>query len=287
MKKISFIFFIASVFLLILIFFYWLKFNDGKLHVVMCDVGQGEGVFIKTPSNTQILIDGGPDGEILDCLDSNMPFWDRSLDAIVLTHPHADHLTGLIQIVDRYSLNAFFTEEVSAENDSYKLLKLRLAEKNLSAKYLIDGDMISEKSGVRLTTLWPRLETIDKADQNYSNLDLNGLCLVQILEYRQFRMLLTGDAGANVLDHITFEIRDIDVLKVPHHGSKTGMSDSFLDIVQPELALISVGKDNPYGHPSKFSLDLLKNNKIKTFRTDQDGEVEIISDGLRYYVLSN
>ncbi len=262
-----------------------MKFNDGKLHVVVCNVGQGDAIFITMPDQAQILIDGGPDGSVLDCLASNMPFWDRSLDMIMLTHPHADHLTGLIAVVERYSLDAFYTEEVPAQTDQYKLLKLRLADKNLSAKYLTDGDAITEKSGASIVTLWPRTETIQLTDHNYSDLDLNGLCLVQILKYGEFQMLLTGDAGAKILDQIAFEIGDIDVLKVPHHGSRTGMSEMFLDSSKPELAVISVGKDNHFGHPAKFSLDLLKNNKIKTLRTDENGEVEIISDGLRYLVI--
>lgn len=284
MKKILFIFFIASIFLIFLIFFYSLKFNDGKLHVVVCDVGQGDGIFITTPTNAQILIDGGPDKEILTCLASNMPFWDRSLDAVILTHAHADHYAGLIDVIERYSVKSFYTENVPVSSDSYKLLKLRLAEKNLSASYLTSTDELVDKSGMRITTIWPRLGVLERAYQNESNIDLNALSLVQILEYGEFQLLLTGDAGSNELDQLTLEIGDIDVLKVPHHGSKTGMSQIFLNSIRPELALISSGEGNKYGHPAQFSLELLKDNQIKVLRSDIDGEVEIISDGLRYFV---
>ena len=284
MKKVLIIFFIASVFLIILIFFYVLKFNDHKLHVVVCDVGQGDAIFVSTPSNSQILIDGGPDRSVLDCLASNMPFWDRTIDAVILTHPHADHLVGLIAVVDRYGVKSFYTEQVSEQGEAYKLLKLRLAVKNVSANYLTSGDIISEKNGAKVYTLWPRLNTLETADQNSSKLDLNGLSVVQILEYGDFSMLFTGDAGSNVLDQIIADVGDIDVLKVPHHGSKTGMSDIFISESQPEFGIISVGKDNYYGHPSNNSLDLLRKYQVKILRTDVDGQIEIVSDGVTWSV---
>lgn len=284
MKKAVFILILASASLIILIFSVYLRFNDGKLHLVFCDVSQGDAIFIRTPKGTDILIDGGPDEAVLSCLSSHMPFWDRSIDAVILTHPHADHLTGLVHVIERYKVNAFFSEKVDADTEIYKLLSIKLAEKKVSAKDLYTLDNFKDASGLSLKTLWPTTEAIDQVDQNYANLDLNGLSLIHLLKYGDFSVLLTGDAGVVVEDRIAEEAGDVDVLKVPHHGSKTGMSELFLSIIKPEIGIISVGEENNYGHPAKISLDLLRKYRVKTFRTDLNGEIEILSDGSTWSV---
>ncbi|EKD86704.1 MAG: hypothetical protein ACD_37C00183G0003 [uncultured bacterium] len=279
MRKAIFIFSTASILFIFLIFFVLFKNNDGKLHLVICNVGQGDAIFIRTPNQADILIDGGPDKKVLECLSRHMPFWDRSLDAVILTHPHADHVTGLVDVIERYRVKAFYSERVEAETQIYKLFRLKLAEEKLSAKDLYSPTAFKEKSGLKLSTLWPTAEAIQRTDQNNANLDLNGLSVIQLLEYRKFKALLTGDAGVVAEDSIAQEAGDVDVLKVPHHGSKTGMSSYLLSIIKPELAVISLGAKNKYGHPSKLSLDLLKEYKAKILRTDLNGEIEIISDG--------
>lgn len=286
MKKAAFYLSLIIVSLVLLLSFEYIKYNDHRLHLIVCDVGQGDAIFITTPSNAQILIDGGPDKSVLSCLSAHMPFWDRSIDTIILTHPHVDHYAGLIDVLDRYQLNAFYTEEVGSTSDMHKLLEAKLAAKNLSAKYLTSGDNFKDKSGVEIKILWPSVDTIKTSDHNTSNLDLNGLSVVAILTFGNFSALLTGDAGENIMDKIAFEANDIDVLKVPHHGSRTGMTDSFLNSARPKYAVISVGKDNRYGHPAPESLKMLKDHDIKTLRTDQNGEVDVVSNGSSYLVKS-
>lgn len=285
MKKAIFIFSTASILFIFLIFFVFVKNNDGKLHLVICNVGQGDAIFIRTPNQADILIDGGPDKKVLECLSRHMPFWDRSLDVVILTHPHADHVTGLVDVVERYRVKSFYSERVEAETQIYKLFRLKLAEEKLSAKDLYSPTAFKEKSGLKLNTLWPTTEAIQKTDLNNTNLDLNGLSVIQLLEYGKFKALLTGDAGVVAGDLIAQEAGDVNVLKVPHHGSKTGMSSYFLSAIKPELAVISLGAKNKYGHPAKLSLDLLKEYKAKILRTDLNGEIEIISNGLNYSVV--
>lgn len=285
MKKAFISIFTASVFLVILIIFVFFQFNDSRLHLVICDVGQGDAIFIRTPAQADILIDGGPDKKVLDCLSRHMPFWDRSLDAVILTHPHSDHITGLVDVIERYKVSAFYTEKVDADTQIYKLLKTKLAEKGLSAKYLHASESFKEKTGMKLIALWPSTDALNKTDQTNANLDLNGLSVISLIRYANFSALLTGDAGLVVENQIADLAGDIDVLKVPHHGSKTGMSDHFLSLTSPELAVISVGVKNKYGHPAKVSLDLLAKHKVRTLRTDLDGEVEIISDGKIWFVV--
>ena len=262
-----------------LFFYQFLKFNDGKLHVVVCDVGQGDAIFIRTPKGSDILVDGGPDDSVLYCLSKHMPFWDRDLELVILTHPHADHLAGLIDVVKRYRILSFNTEKVGNTTAVYKELVRVLAEHSIKERYLWQGDRFLFKDGVELKTLWPTQDWLSQNLVNDSNFDVNGLSVIEFLSYENFKTLLTGDAGALVIEQIDSLAGKIDVLKVPHHGSKTGLNPEILSILNPKLAIISVGKNNRYGHPNQFTLDLLKSSNIKTLRTDQSGEVEIISDG--------
>lgn len=283
MKKVIFLFFIALIVIAILIFFAFFKYNDGRLHVTFCDVGQGDAILIRTSRQADILIDGGPDDKVLGCLSRHMPFWDRSLDIVIMTHPDADHSMGLISVVERYDVSSIYTQAVPGKTDVYKRLEANLAKKKLSAKYLHSGDKISDKNGFSMLTLWPSLDAISKLDQKQANLSLNEVSVIELISYGNFSALLTGDAGFQVMEQIAEPSRSINILKVPHHGSKTGMSDKFLSITSPELAVISVGANNSYGHPSREGLSLLDIHKIKVLRTDLMGDIEIISDGKIYF----
>ena len=287
MKKVITILIVAIISLFTLVLHDLISYNDGKLHVVVCDVGQGDAIFITTPASTQILIDGGPDRSVLNCLDKNMPFWDRSIDAIILSHPHADHLMGLIDVLDRYDIGEFYVEDVPAESKIYKLLEARLADKKLSAKVLFANEKFSEKIGFKIQIYWPRLKKIKEVDHNSTDLDLNGLSIISKIAYGNFTMLLTGDSNSKVLYEIANEVGDLDIFMFPHHGSKTSASESFLNITKPELAIISVGENNTFGHPSKTSLGLLKNYKTQVLRTDKNGEIEIVSNGKTYLIKSS
>lgn len=285
MKKAILIFFTALIFSISLIFSAFFKFNDDKLHVVICDVGQGDAIFIRTPSKAQVLIDGGPDNRVLSCLASNMPIWDRSLDAVILTHPDADHISGVVDVIQRYRVNSFFTEIEPGKTQIYELFTNVLAEKKLSAKYVAKGDSLKFKDGMILKIFSPASKIKNKIYQNNANMPLNEYSVIALLTYGNFSALFTGDAGSGTIDPIAKEIGDIDILKVPHHGSKTGMSEELLKLINPELAVISVGANNRYGHPAQIMLDLIREHGIKSLRTDKDGEIEIISDGKRWFVV--
>lgn len=279
---------LISLFLLGCFFVYQTsKFNDGKLHLVVCDVGQGDAIFIRTSNGSDILVDGGPDDSVLNCLSKHMPFWDRTITLMVLTHPHADHLTGLISVLNRYKVMHYVTENVKSSTSSLKRLQAALAVQGLTANFTTSGERIDFADKTEVLTVWPttnwmktlELQDSKNLDSEGSSLDVNGFCLIQLLSYGNFRALLTGDAGSTAEDKVAGEVGKVDVLKVPHHGSKTGMSDYFLSQISPTLAIISVGANNKYGHPAASALKLLQNHNIKTLRTDRDGEVEIVTDG--------
>ncbi len=260
-----------------------LVFFDGKLHVVVCNVGQGDAIFIRTSDAKDILIDGGPDNSVLDCLSNHMPFWDRDIELVMLSHPHSDHYTGLLEVMKRYKVIHYVTEKVeNGENEVSKLNK-ELADKNLNAKHLLRGDKIDISGQTQLLTLWPE-KGMAKLGKDT---DINGSGLIELLTFQSFKMLLTDDVGYKSEELASSGIGMIDVLKVPHHGSSTGMSKDFLSNTDPRLAVISVGKGNSFGHPALTSLNLLKEDNIKTLRTDMDGEVEIVSDGKSFTYKTN
>lgn len=281
MKKIVFIISLILFSTGVLFFFVYLNFYDSRLHLVMCDVGQGDAIFLRTPTGADVLIDGGPDKSVLSCLGNNMPFWDKSIEAVILTHPDADHITGIVDVIKRYSVNALFTQPNASKTDIYKLFEKELADKKLSAKFVEAGDRIKIDDKVSLNILSPASNQPDPKAKSGS---LNVYSVIAKLTYGNFSALFTGDAPALVEDRISNSIGKIDILKVPHHGSKTGMSEVFLNAIKPEIALISVGANNRYGHPSQISLDLLERRGIKSYRTDRNGELEILSDGLTYSI---
>ena len=290
MKKYLLLSFV-SVFLLLGLFFYLnASLKDGRLHLIVCDVRQGDGILIRTPNGSDILVDGGPDASILNCLSKHLPFWDRTIELIIVTHSDADHSAGIINVLQSYNLISFATQSTYRKTEVYSRLLKLLASKKTEVRYLSKGDKLSLTDGTTFNIFSPNSKTVhalDKTDSSFKNFPVNDFAVVSRLNYGNFSAFLTADAGANVEDEIALDIGKIDVLKIPHPGSKTGMSDYFLSNINPSLAIISVGKHNSYGHPTKIALDLLKKYNIKFLRTDLNGEVEIITDGKTYSVVSN
>lgn len=274
---------------------------DGRLHIVFCDVGQGDAAYIRTPNNQDMLIDGGPDDKVLSCLGRHMPFYDRTIDVVVLTHPQKDHLQGLISVVERYTVKYFVIGMEGNTTEGYKKLVTAISDKKIPVKNLYTGDKFS-LGKVEFDVLWPEkswvaaqlgsdLErakglTPDSAVLGLStDTELNDFSYYLDLKYGSFSALFTGDADSRIQPEImkSADLPDVDVLKFPHHGSKYGATDEFLEKVSPETAVISSGK-NPWGHPTKEALDLLLDRKVQIKRTDLEGDVEIISNGRRWFV---
>jgi competence protein ComEC len=269
---------IISALALIFIFSYQTgQLSDKVLTVVFCDVGQGDAVYIRTPGQIDILIDGGRDKKVLDCLADNMPLWDREIELVFATHPDADHIGGLISVMQNYSVKSFNT--VSAEKDTkvFETLQNVIAEKKIPYQEITAGSKFTLSDGVVVETLWPKV--------NLSSRDTNEYSLVQILRFGEFDLLLTGDITYQILNSLAFDSDSIEVFKLPHHGSKTGINDSTLEKIRPSLAIISAGKNNAYHHPHPSVLSLLKKFGIEYKRTDQDGAIRVVTDGRATKVL--
>lgn len=245
------------------------------LEVVFFDVGQGDAIFIETPKGYQILIDGGPSSAVLEKLGSEMPFWDRSIDLIILTHPESDHISGLIEVLKRYEVGQVLWTGLQRDTGEYKEWKRLLSEKNIKVKIAKEGQRIIT-SLIFFDVLYP-FENLDGKEVKNTNNSSVSLRLV----FNDNSFIFTGDLYKSVEKKILErELHlDSDVLKVGHHGSKTSLDEEFLKEVAPKIAVISVGKDNSYDHPHPEVLDILNLYGITVLRTDRDGDIKIISDG--------
>lgn len=258
------------------------RFSDGKLHIVFCNVGQGDGIFIRTPKGVDMVLDGGPDTSILECISRHSPFWDRTIEVVMLSHPHEDHLHGLIDVLKRYSIQQFVTEKLANKTASYQELLNQAEKQHKPVIYAYRGDVLKTKDGVIVSILAPTHDFLEETSpEGYIGENHEFASLISMLSYGSFRIVFTGDVQVEVLGSSISQA--ITVLQIPHHGSRTGITEEIIKTLSPSIAVISVGK-NKYGHPSMEILKILNDNHIKTLRTDQDGEVEIVTDGKTYRV---
>ncbi|MBP9719244.1 MAG: MBL fold metallo-hydrolase [Candidatus Levybacteria bacterium] len=284
----KYIFFSLSIILLFLCLLVWqfAVFSDQKLHIIFCDVGQGDAILITTPSGKQIIVDGGPDESVLSCLSDHMPFWDRKIELMILSHPHADHLNGLIEVLDHYTIDHFATEPLANDTTGYKELLRKVKIENWKLKILLAGDTIHIGDGVVLHVLGPTEDYLKRTSPGgMVGESAEFGSIISMISYGDFDLLLDGDSQvAGLNDALQGQsLQKIDVLQVPHHGSRFGLDKELVEQIDPKLAVISVGKNN-YGHPAPAILTLLQNAGIKYLRTDEDGNVDIVSNGKTFWL---
>lgn len=263
--------------LLVLVVIQW---PDKKLHLIFCDVGQGDAMLM-VYRDKQILVDGGPDNSVLNCLGKSLPFWDRKIDVIVLTHPQADHMIGLIEVLRRYKVGLVMGSGVEAETLEFEEFKAMVKAEGLSLESVQQGEKL-RLGMVEMEVVWPAGKA--GVGEAGGEVDVNEVSVVMLGKYGKFSWLLTGDIGEGEEDvlRLTDELQQVEVLKVGHHGSKTSSSEEFLKVIQPKLAVISVGKNN-FGHPSWEVVERLEAVGSRIVRTDQQGLVEVVSDGRRWW----
>lgn len=267
-------------FLLFLGAYHLIRFSDKKFHLIFCNVGQGDGILMRTPNGIDIIIDGGPlENSMTECLTRHIPFWDRTIEAVFLTHPDADHLTGILGVVKSYNVSFFGMSDAPKTTGAYEELVSILREKKIKTQMLFRNDILRTKDGFVLTTDWPTKEFLNLKSQ-----DTNEYSLVQQVTFGKFKILLTGDIPSTYLNSIMPTLDRLDVFKPPHHGSKTGTDEFTFQHLKPQIAAISVGLHNRYGHPSDEVLNIFKRLKIPFKRTDQAGDIEIVSDGVKWWL---
>lgn len=267
----------------VLVFQAIFAFSQSPLfEVTFFDVGEGDSVMIEISENTQVLIDGGPSGEIVEKIASEMPFFDREIELIILTHPDKDHITGLFDVLKNFKVDKVLMPQMGGdlkEKDLYLNFQNVVKEEGSEVIFAKEGQKISFNNNTQMLIFWPA--------ENFQSSASNDYSVVAKLSFDAIDFLFTGDAPKKVEYQLLANNHNLDseILKVAHHGSKYSSDEYFLKAVSPNIAVISVGK-NSYGHPAQEVLDNLQKYGIVTYRTDKNGDLKIISDGKNYQVLT-
>lgn len=233
--------------------------------IVFCNVGQGDATYLRINNKVDVLIDAGPDNKVLNCLGKYMPFFDRTIELAILSHPDSDHTAGLIPIIERYRLKTLILPPFEKNTNQYKLIKKKALSLNI--KTLVGTKGQSFNIGQDTITI------ISPNNNNECSL-ANECSLIILFQQDYFKALFTGDASIKELLSLSKQsIEKTTILKIPHHGSKYGMTSNFIKLADPRVSVISVGKNNSYGHPAKVTLDILKASKTNIRRTDKEGDI--------------
>lgn len=249
--------------------------THADLRISFLDVGQGDAVFIEAPNGNQLLYDAGPpSGATLRELARIMPFWDRSIDIAVLSHPDMDHIGGYPEIFKRYEIGATLEPGATSENGVYDATERAIADEHGGHLYAKKGMQIELGGGVVADILYP--------DHDMKGSETNAASIVLRVHYKDTAFLLSGDLPQAEEDYVAKEFGDglhAQVLKLGHHGSRTSSSAYWLAAVHPDVAVISAGRDNRYGHPHKEVIELLDKLTIPSLRTYEEGTITFASDG--------
>lgn len=252
--------------------------EEGTLKVSFLDVGQGDSTLIESPTGTQVLIDGGVDSRVLTELSQALGFFDKDIDMIIATHPDADHIGGLIDVLMRYDVRTIVMTENENDTPIADAFEKIVAEEGAKVIYARRGQVYDLGSGeagsTTLSILFP--------DHDPTNLESNTSSIVARLSYGGSSYLLTGDSPIEIEEYLVGQVGGAltsDVLKVGHHGSRTSSSKNFITAVSPTYGIISAGKDNSYGHPHKEVVDRLTEHNVIQKNTAEEGSVVSETDG--------
>jgi competence protein ComEC len=234
----------------------------------MLDVGQGDAFLVVTPDRLKIIIDTGDGLAMLEDLAIVLGPLERNIDALFLSHPDMDHIGAARELVDRYNVRTVYANNLSKGSSEYlKLLSKTIDESNL-LKEIYQGEVLQIGCCAKLDILWPT--------KDLNNTEINDTSLSFVLELSGLKTLFLGDLSKEYELQILDKLYDVDVLKVGHHGSNASTSDELVTKATPEVALVSVGEDNKYGHPDKDVINKLENLGIRVVRTDRNGRSALI-----------
>lgn len=252
------------------------------LAVSFLDVGQGDAIYIRTPTGADLLIDGGPSESVLRQLRTVMPPFDKKIDIVIATHPDKDHIAGLAYVFDSYHIGRF----IGTTNKADTSFDTTLREKIINEPFIYQDIayqgmriILDEQSGIFLDILFPKTKEDTFQETNDSS-------MVTRLVFHESEFLFTGDAPIATEEILVRDYGtqlDADVLQLGHHGSKTSSSDVFLKTVHPDIGVASAGKNNSYGHPAREVVDRVLKNNIQVITTKDAGTITFLSDGTRIW----
>ena len=275
--------------LLIIAILVWsvvLTIPDDKLHVSFLDVGQGDAIIIQTPNHQNILIDGGPDPQKINLeLSKKLSFWVRTIDLVISTQPQADHITGLVEVLQRYKVKQVLQPGIPYDSYIYQEWLNLIEDKQIKHEIARAGQEIDSGSGIKIEVLNPPAKLFQGTSHDVDN---NGVVIR--LSWGKVSFLFTADIRGEAEFDLVSQRANLKstVLKVAHHGSKTSTSTQFLAAVNPQIAIISVGGNNTFGHPSPEVVERLVDrlSEEKVYRTDKKGTIEFITNGKRLWIKS-
>ncbi len=238
------------------------------LTVAFLNIGQGDAIFIESPTHTQMMIDGGPPRTVLAELRKVMPFYDRSIDTLLITNPDADHFAGFIDVLNQYKISKVIEPGTHSDSLTYSTFEKLVKQKNIPDTIGKRGDVFNLGGGAMLEILYP--------DHNVSTSTTNMGSIIAKLSYKQTCVILTGDAPKETEEYLVTVLHDnirCQVLKEGHHGSRTSVSKIFTEAVNPQYDVISAGVKNKYGHPHKETIDLMNELHIPILGTYEKGAI--------------
>ncbi len=269
--------YLAIAVVIVLLFFLFYQQSQNKyLQLTFIDVGQGDAHVVRTPEGQVILIDGGPDRGILRKLGRILPWYERTIDLMILSHPHADHVTGLVHTLNRYEVKQVMLTGALHTTPEYLEFLSLIKDKKIPVISPHQGQLIKFAGGVTMDVFWPPFSYVGQKVG-----ELNDTSIMNRVNYGTTSVLFTGDTPVKNEGAILaagYNVR-AQILKVAHQGSRTSSSPEFLKAVAPEYAVIPVGKGNRYGHPHKEVVERLKSLIPNVLRTDEEGYVRFRSDG--------
>ena len=270
---------LISVFFLLLVDIFFVRLDWKNSHrgltLAMLNVGQGDSLFVESPTGTQILIDGGPARKVISQLNRIMSPFDKEIDAFIITNPDQDHIGGFLDVLKMYKVGRVFEPGTLNDSKTFQNLKTEIKNKNIPNILARKGMRLDMGGGAIIDILFP--------DREVSAWAVNDGSVVARLTYGQTSILLAGDATTKTEKIILGEnskaaLKSV-ILKVGHHGSRTSTSAEFVKAVSPDYAMISNGQNNKYDHPHQDTLDILAQFGARIFRTDLLGSVIMKSDG--------
>lgn len=239
-----------------------LSINDSRLKIFVLDVGQGDSILIQTPEHKNILIDAGEDSQVINQLGDKINFFNQSIDLFILTHPHSDHFGGFLDVIQKYPVKQVMLTGAVSDDPLYAAFLNEIKSRNIPIIFPQNNQDLQIGQNAYLDIIYPFAgqSIIGQTVKNLNNVSI----ITKLIAKDQPRILLTGDAEQELEREILLNGQDVGspILKIGHHGSKTATSDSFLTAVGPQTAIISVGKDNKFGHPHAETMEKIKDLNV-------------------------